>query len=103
QNGQGGSGQAYSEASDHIDQKTLFRTDSESLETGHENSAFHVTGIGGEETHLTLGKDVEAMNTLQTDSKSSSMSITLDERTVTIPSGIPENRLELIRAYYEGE
>jgi hypothetical protein len=99
-NGQGGSGQSYSGDTDIIEEGSLFRDDAgETLIDARGADTLQITTDHQGETHLALGKGLEASNEAVTINDQGQFQIKVNKRTIIIPKGIPQERLPLIQAY----
>lgn len=99
-NGQGASGKAYADASDDIENGEVFKTeDAEALMESKATETLQISGKSKGDTHLTLASDLKSKDVASMTENDGRLILQLDDKIITLPQGIPEDRLPLIQAY----
>jgi len=102
--GQGGSGQAYGDGAEYIVEEEQAREIGTAMpfyESG--DTLVQVSNGSEEDYHTSYGTDLDASVNETMIHSNTENKIECDGKTIQLPSGIPKNRLHLIKAYYEGE
>jgi hypothetical protein len=102
--GQGGSGSAYKGQVDTIEEGLVYRDEKTSAILEDNESTLQISGKEVGQRHLLYGQDIKTDNSnldFVTNSKGENI-LVLKDLSIEIPEGIPQNRLNLIQAYYKG-